>query len=74
MISEVDLRDWIHLNPTPLYTVPRRNYVRFCDQYFYFDHLDGMYSYCLDMAGNIFHIPAAAQVTPLRKRKEEDES
>lgn len=74
MISEVDLRDWIHLKPTPLYTVPRHNYVKFCDQYFYFDHLDGMYSYCLDMTGNIFHIPAAAQVTPLRKRKEEDES
>ena len=74
MISEVDLRDWIHLESTPLYTVPRRNYVRFCDQYFYFDHLDGMYSYCVDMAGKIFHIPAAAQVTPLRKRKEEDES
>ncbi len=74
MISEVDLRDWIHMKPTTMYTVPRHNYVRFCDQYFYFDHLDGMYSYCLDMAGKIFHIPAAAQVTPLRKRKEEDES
>lgn len=74
MISEVDLRDWTHLPVTPLYTVPRNNYVKFCDQYFYFDHLDGMYSYCLDMAGKIFHIPAAAQVTPLRKRKEEDES
>lgn len=74
MISEVDLRDWIHLSPTPLYTIPRRNYIKFCDQYFYFDHLDGMYSYCIDMAGKIFHIPAAAQVTPLRKKKDEDDS
>jgi hypothetical protein len=74
MISEVDLRDWIHLKPVELYAVPRHNYVKFCDQYFYFDHLDGMYSYCLDMTGKLFHIPAAAQVTPLRKRKDEDES
>jgi hypothetical protein len=74
MISDVDLRDWIHLQPTPLYSVPKRNYVKWCENYFFFDHLDGMYSYCLDMTGNIFHIPAAAQVTPLRKPPKEKDT
>lgn len=74
MISEVDLRDWEQLTPTPLYSVPRHNYVKFCEQYFFFDHIDGMFSYCLDMNSNVFHIPAAAQVTPLRKRKDGNES
>jgi len=54
--------------------VPRNNYVKWCDNYFFFDHLDGMYSVCLDMMGKIMHIPAAAQVTPLRKPPKEKDT
>jgi hypothetical protein len=28
------------------------------------DHIDGMYSYCLDEDGNVFHPVAWAEVTP----------
>lgn len=67
MINEHDLKDWIHLKAAPLYSVPKKTYVRWFDQYYFFDHLDGMYSYCTNMAGDVLHIAAAAIVVPLRK-------
>ncbi len=31
------------------------------DKYF-FDHIDGMYSYCRDKQGNVVHLPAWTEV------------
>lgn len=67
MIGEADLRDWEHLDKVPLYSVPRNTYVKLGDDYFFFDHLDGMYSFCLDMNNMIYHIMATTPVVPLRK-------
>lgn len=67
MISEADLRDWEHTDIVPLYSVPRNTYVLLDNEYFFFDHIDGMYSFCLDMNNNIIHIPAWQEVIPLRK-------
>jgi hypothetical protein len=35
---------------------------------FYFDHIDGMYSYCLDMFGDTIHLAAWTDVIPLVKK------
>jgi len=37
---------------------------------FYFDHLDGMYSYCLDMFGDPIQLVAWIDVIPLAKKPE----
>ena len=67
MISEVDLRDWEHLDTTPLYRVPRNTYIKVGDNYFFFEHIDGMYSFCLDLTNNVYHIMCTDSVIPLRK-------
>jgi len=35
---------------------------------YYFDHIDGMYSYCLDMFGDTVHLVAWMDVIPLAKK------
>jgi hypothetical protein len=67
MISEVDLRDWEHLDATPLYRVPRNTYIKLGDKYFFFERIDGMYSFCLDLTNNVYHIMCTDPVIPLRK-------
>lgn len=67
MISEADLRDWEQLDTVPLYTLSRNTYIKLDDDYFFFDHIDGMYSFCLDMNNMIYHIMATTPVIPLRK-------
>lgn len=34
----------------------------------FFDHIDGMYSYCKDKKGNIVHLPAWSEVKLLDKQ------
>jgi hypothetical protein len=68
MISEIDLRDWEHLEETKLYNVKRNTYIKAFDEYFFFDHLDGMYSYCKDMQNNVVHLAAFTPVIPLKKK------
>jgi len=43
-----------------LYKVPNHSYVKLMDteEMFKFFHIDGMYSYCKDMQGNIVHLRA----------------
>jgi hypothetical protein len=67
MINEHDIADWIHLDPVPLYSVEKKSFVKAFDSVFFFDHIDGMYSYCLDAEDNIVHLMATTLVTPLRK-------
>lgn len=46
-----------------LYDVPRYSRIRLPDGLeLNFDHIDGMYSYCTDDKGNLFHISAFAEV------------
>ena len=45
-----------------LYEVPPRTWIKIAGEKIFFDHLDGMYSYCLDEGGNVVHINANAEV------------
>jgi len=47
-----------------LYTVPNHSYVRplGTNNIFKFFHIDGMYSYCKDIEGNIVHLKAWTEV------------
>ncbi len=72
MLSEVDIRDFDKQPVTPLYSVKPKTYVQ-CPRtgaVFYFDHIDGMYSYCLDMFGDTIHLVAWMDVIPLAKKPE----
>jgi len=67
MISEVDINDWERGEPVPLYSVPNKTYIDVDGVKLFFDHLDGMYSYCLDLNNNVYHIAAFEIVIPLVK-------
>jgi hypothetical protein len=49
-----------------LYDVPRETFIRILDdvnqEVIFFDHLDGMYSFCKNAQGEIVHIFAGAEV------------
>jgi len=45
-----------------LYEVKPKQWITVEGERFYFDHLDGMYSYCLDIDGNLVHIAAFQEV------------
>lgn len=64
MLSEIDLRDWIRSEePVKLYNVKRDSVVSLSDdEVFKFDHIDGMYSVCYTLAGNLFHLAATTPV------------
>ena len=47
-----------------LYQVPRySNIILPNGTKLYFDHLDGMYSYCIDNEGQVWHVSASTEVT-----------
>jgi hypothetical protein len=47
-----------------LYQVPRYSNIILPDgTKLYFDHLDGMYSYCIDNEGQVWHVSADTEVT-----------
>jgi hypothetical protein len=72
MLSEVDIRDFDKQPVTPLYSVKPKSYIQMPNTgaVFYFDHLDGMYSYCLDMFGDPIQLVAWIDVIPLAKKPE----
>ena len=67
-----------------LYNVPRKTWVRLYEDQqgplghhnfllgdeLFFDHVDGMYSYCKDVDGNIVHLPAWTEVIVIDKPSE----
>ena len=70
MLSEVDIRDFYPQPVTPLYSVKPKSYIQMpnTEAVYYFDHIDGMYSYCLDMFGDVVHLVAWMDVIPLVKK------
>jgi hypothetical protein len=57
-----------------LYEVPRKTYIIFEGEVIYFDHIDGAYSYCKDLKGNIIHLSASTEVSILPDKLEAVES
>lgn len=47
-----------------LYNVPNKTKIRIpeTDDILLFDHIDGMYSYCIDMSGGVVHLAAWTDV------------
>ena len=68
MISEVDINDWDRQDPIPLYSVPNKSYIQVGDVTLFFDHIDGMYSYCMTAANEVIHLSASAIVVPLKRK------
>ena len=78
MISAIDIRDYEQLPIRELYKGRPRSYIKLPwmdglpDDMMFFDHVDGMYSYCLDMNNEVVHISATAEVIPLVKKAKPD--
>ena len=72
MLSEIDLRDYEQLPLRELYKCKPRSYVMVDDAVIFFDHIDGMYSYCKDMLGNVIHLTAWLEVIPLQRKTPDD--
>jgi len=68
MISEIDINDWDKQDPIPLYSVPNKSYVQVGDETLFFDHIDGMFSYCITAANEVVHLSASAIVIPLKRK------
>lgn len=64
MLSEIDIKDWVRSEePVKLYNVKRNSVVSLAgDEIFKFERLDGMYSVCYTLAGNLFHLGATTPV------------
>ncbi len=46
-----------------LFEVPNKTYVKVGTDTYFFDHIDGMYSYCKTMSGETIHLYAGSEVT-----------
>jgi len=70
MISEVDINDFEQLPVELLYKLPQDSYIKMptTDYVLHFDHLDGMYSYCTNMFGDVCHLAAFTPVIPLVRK------
>ena len=76
MISEIDIADYEQLPVQPLYNVRARSYVlvpEMDNAVIFMDHLDGMYSFCLNTANEVVHLAAWAEVIPLVKKSVDTE-
>lgn len=64
MLSEIDIKDWVRsTEPVQLYNVERNSIVSLAgDEIFKFERLDGMYSMCYTLTGNLFHLGATTPV------------
>jgi hypothetical protein len=73
MISDIDLRDWERTDENVrLYEVERNSIVSVAgdnDWVVLFDHIDGAYSYCLDLlSGDVVHLAAYTDVNVWNKK------
>lgn len=66
MISDIDIKDWEKTEmKSQLWKIPRGTVVStLCDAYepFWFDHVDGAYSFCLRLNCEVFHPTAWTEV------------
>ncbi len=51
-------------SPVRLFELKRNSHFRLDGERYFFDHVDGMYSYCKDNSGNVVHIAAYTEVEP----------
>jgi len=75
MISEIDIADFDVLPVRELYKARRKSYVQvpsMDDEVLFFDHIDGMYSYCVSLQNEIIHLAAWTEVMPLVKKDKPD--
>jgi hypothetical protein len=69
MITDIDINDFDVLPVRELYKVRPRSYVQVpLGDVFFFDHIDGAYSYCLNMFGDKCNLAAWQSVHPLVKK------
>jgi len=70
MLTEIDINDYEQLPIELLYKVPNNSFIKMpaTDYVLHFDHIDGMYSYCTNMFGEVVHISAFTTVIPLVKK------
>lgn len=49
---------------TTLYNVPRKTWIKtdLGENILFFDHIDGIYSFCKDEEGNVVHLSAFTEV------------
>lgn len=75
MLSEIDIKDYEQLPLRELYKARPRSYVMvpsWDNEIIFFDHIDGMYSYCLTLANEVVHLQAWADVIPLVRKAKPD--
>lgn len=71
MLNEHDLSDYEQLPIRELYKARPRSYVMvpaWDNEVIFFDHIDGAYSYCLNLTNEVVHLAAWAEVIPLQKK------
>jgi hypothetical protein len=80
MISEIDIKEFDIVPVRPLYKVKPRSYIKLPwmngmeGDIIFYDHIDGMYSYCLNMNNDVVHLDACCEVHPLVKKDPAAES
>ena len=71
MLNEIDIRDYEQLPIRELHKAQPRSYVMvpsWDNSVIFFDHIDGMYSFCLNMLNEVVHLAAWTEVVPLQKK------
>jgi hypothetical protein len=78
MINEHDLADFERLPVVELYKVKPKSYIKLSwlpdddeNSIIFFDHLDGMYSFCLTAKNEVVHLHISSPVFPLKKNETE---
>jgi len=74
VITDIDIKDFDVLPVRELYKAKPRSYVQLplTKHVFYFDHIDGSYSYCIDMLGDVTNLAAWTPVHPLVRKESPD--
>lgn len=71
MLQGIDIKEWVCVGqPKPLHAVERKSLCSFVDEPaipFWFESLDGTYSYCNMLDGTVFHPAAWSEVFVWKK-------